>query len=80
MQILITSSTGFIDSYAAKKLVVAGNLVQCINDNPNQYLVAFKKARIKGILNALYIYLFELNIEGIFKVHRLIKNKALRSS
>jgi UDP-glucose 4-epimerase len=73
MQILITSGAGIIVSYTAKKLVEARNLLLCINNNPNQYPIALKKARIRGILNTLYIYLFEINIEDIFKVHKLIK-------
>ena len=77
MQILITSGAGFIDSYTAEKLVEARNLVQCIDNNPNEYLVELKKARIKGILNTLYIYLFEINIEEIFKVHKMIKKTKL---
>jgi UDP-glucuronate 4-epimerase len=77
MQILITGIAGFIGSYTAKKLVEAGHLVQGIDNNPNEYLVELKKTRIKGILNTLYNYLFEMNIEEIFKVHKMIKKTKL---
>ena len=73
MQILITGIAGFICSNTAKILVEAGNLAQCINNNPDKYPDVLKKERIKRILNTLCIYLFEINIEDIFKVHKLIK-------